>query len=492
MTGNNASAPELLAPAGGMEQLRAAIRYGADAVYLAAENFGMRARAANFALADVPEAVRVAHAAGVRVYVAANVLMGADDVAALPAYFEALEAAGADAVIVGDLGAASLAVRHAPHVALHVSTQASVANAEAARVWHGLGARRVVCAREMSLREIARMRADMPPDMELEAFVHGAMCMAVSGRCLISSYLTGRSGNKGHCTQPCRWNYVLEEEKRPGEYFPVEEDGRGTFIMNAKDLNMLAHVRELAEAGVCSLKVEGRNKKAFYVATVVNAYRRVLDGEPAEEVAEELETVSHRPYSTGFYFGEAQQAPDYDGYEQTCLHAADVLACEAVEALPGAGGDAGAGSAAAAGVGGAAAAAAAAGAGAAAAAGIAAAAGAPATADGAAAAPAAAIGASRAEGRPAGFAVTARCRNRFAEGDRLEVLVPGRRAFEVVVGNLAWLPEPDEADPHPAPCPVPVANRSCARYRFLVTGETGPLEPGWFLRKREHRRSARH
>ncbi len=494
MTGNNAPAPELLAPAGGMEQLRAAIRYGADAVYLAAENFGMRARAANFALADVPEAVRVAHASGVRAYVAANVLMGADDVAALPAYFEALEAAGADAVIVGDLGAASLAVRHAPHVALHVSTQASVANAEAARVWHGLGARRVVCAREMSLREIARMRADMPPDMELEAFVHGAMCMAVSGRCLISSYLTGRSGNKGHCTQPCRWNYVLEEEKRPGEYFPVEEDGRGTFIMNAKDLNMLAHVRELAEAGVCSLKVEGRNKKAFYVATVVNAYRRVLDGEPAEEVAEELETVSHRPYSTGFYFGEAQQAPDYDGYEQACLHAADVLACEPAEALPGAGGDAaaaaGSGAVAVADV--AAGADTAAGSGTASAAGIAAVADAPATAGGAAAAPAAAAGAPRTEGRPAGFAVTVRCRNRFAEGDRLEVLVPGRRAFEVVARNLAWLPEPDEADPHPAPCPVPVANRSCARYRFFVAAEAGPLEPGWFLRKREHRRSSRH
>ena len=319
---------ELLAPAGGMEQLRAAVRYGADAVYLATDRFGMRARAANFALADVPEAVRTAHAAGVRVHVAVNALMGADDVTALPTYFEALEAAGVDAVIVGDLGAASLAVRHAPHVALHVSTQASVANAEAARVWHGLGARRVVCAREMSLEEIARLRADAPADLELEAFVHGAQCMAVSGRCLISSYLTGRSGNKGACTQPCRWNYTLEEEKRPGEHFPVEEDGRGTFIMNAKDLNMLAHVQALAEAGVDALKIEGRNKKAFYVATVVNAYRRVLGGADAAALADELDTVSHRPYSTGFYFGEAEQAADYDGYEQTCLHVADVQACE--------------------------------------------------------------------------------------------------------------------------------------------------------------------
>ncbi len=428
-------APELLAPAGGREQLHAAIRYGADAVYLATENFGMRARAANFALADLLDVVRVAHAAGVRVYVAANVLMNTDDLAALPAYFEALEEAGVDAAIVGDLGAARLLARHAPHVALHVSTQASVANAEAAHVWHDLGAQRVVCAREMSLAEIARMRADMPSDMQLEAFVHGAMCMAVSGRCLISSYLTGRSGNKGHCTQPCRWNYVLEEEKRPGEYFPVEEDGRGSFIMNAKDLNMLAHVHELVAAGVDALKIEGRNKKAFYVATVVNAYRRVLDGTDATALATELETVSHRPYSTGFYFGEAQQAPDYDGYEQTCLHVADVMACESISA----------------------------------------------------------------EGASMRFEVTVLCRNRFAEGDRLEVLAPGRDAFEVVVRNLTWLPEPEEDDPCPSPCSVPVANRSRAQYRFTVEGcekpfEGGeaPLEPGWFLRKREHRRSARH
>ena len=422
---------ELLAPAGGMEQLRAAVRYGADAVYLATDRFGMRARAANFALADVPEAVRTAHAAGVRVHVAVNALMGADDVTALPTYFEALEAAGVDAVIVGDLGAASLAVRHAPHVALHVSTQASVANAEAARVWHGLGARRVVCAREMSLEEIARLRADAPADLELEAFVHGAQCMAVSGRCLISSYLTGRSGNKGACTQPCRWNYTLEEEKRPGEHFPVEEDGRGTFIMKAKDLNMLAHVQALAEAGVDALKIEGRNKKAFYVATVVNAYRRVLGGADAAALADELDTVSHRPYSTGFYFGEAEQAADYDGYEQTCLHVADVQACEPC-------GSAAGGSAA------------------------------------------------------GGWRVVVRCRNRFAEGDQLEVLVPGRDACAVTVRDLAWLPEPDEDDAHPAPCPVPVANRSCARYRFSLDAESGPLEPGWFLRRRAFRRSARH
>ena len=319
---------ELLAPAGGMEQLRAAIRFGADAVYLAADRFGMRARAANFALEDIPRAVEVAHAAGVKVHVTCNVLMNPTDIDELPAYLREIDAAGVDALIIGDLGAFALAREHAPHVELHVSTQASVANAAAARVWHGLGAKRVVCAREMSLADIARLRQDAPPDLEIEAFVHGAMCMAVSGRCLISSYLTGRSGNKGHCTQPCRWSYTLEEEKRPGEHFPIEQDDRGTFIMNAKDLNMIAHLDELARAGVDSIKIEGRNKKAFYVATVVGAYRRALDGASAEEVAPELLSVSHRPYSTGFYFDEADQAPDFDGYEQEAMHVADVVSCE--------------------------------------------------------------------------------------------------------------------------------------------------------------------
>lgn len=319
---------ELLAPAGGMEQLQAAIRFGADAVYLAADRFGMRARAANFALEDIPRAVEVAHAAGVKVHVTCNVLMNPTDIDELPAYLREIDAAGVDALIIGDLGAFALAREHAPHVELHVSTQASVANAAAARVWYGLGAKRVVCAREMSLADIARLRQDAPPDLEIEAFVHGAMCMAVSGRCLISSYLTGRSGNKGHCTQPCRWSYTLEEEKRPGEHFPIEQDDRGTFIMNAKDLNMIAHLDELARAGVDSIKIEGRNKKAFYVATVVGAYRRALDGASAEEVAPELLSVSHRPYSTGFYFDEADQAPDFDGYEQEAMHVADVVSCK--------------------------------------------------------------------------------------------------------------------------------------------------------------------
>ena len=310
---------ELLAPAGGMEQLRAAVQFGADAVYLAADRFGMRARAANFRLDEIPAAVAFAHDHGVKVHVACNILMHPGDIDELPAFFRAMDAAGVDAFIIGDLGAFAVAGEVAPRVERHVSTQASVANATAARVWHSLGASRVVCAREMSLADIACLRQDAPPDLEIEAFAHGAMCMAVSGRCLISSYLTGRSGNKGHCTQPCRWSYqlgtaafeefappeaptgfLLEEEKRPGEFFPIEEDDRGTFIMNAKDMNMLAHLRELARAGVDSIKIEGRNKKAFYVASVVGAYRRVLDGEPPAAVADELLAVSHRPYGTGF------------------------------------------------------------------------------------------------------------------------------------------------------------------------------------------------
>ena len=312
---------ELLAPAGGIEQLRAAVRFGADAVYLASDRFGMRARAANFALEDIPAAVEIAHAAGVKVHVTANILMEQGDLAALPDYFRALDAAGVDAFIIGDLGAAAIARRVAPRVALHVSTQASVANSEAARVWYSLGASRVVCAREMSLDDIARMREDMPADMEIEAFAHGAMCMAVSGRCFISSYLTGRSGNRGHCTQPCRWSYTLEEEKRPGEYFPVDEDERYTYLYNSKDMCMIEHIPELVAAGVSSFKIEGRAKTAFYTAGITSAYRRAVDaylesGDPnfqlPREIAEEIGRVSHREYFTGFYFGRDPKGQYYD------------------------------------------------------------------------------------------------------------------------------------------------------------------------------------
>ena len=318
---------ELLAPAGGWEQLRYALRFGADAVYLACGRFGMRQRAQNFSMDEIDDVVALAHDAGAKVHVTANIVMHEKDLAELPAYFEALQEAGVDAFIIGDLGALALARRHAPHVEVHVSTQASVSNAEAARIWHDLGASRIVCAREMSVEAIASMRRELPPDLELEAFVHGAMCMAYSGRCLISDYLTGRSALEGHCTQPCRWKWGLVEETRPGQVFSIEETGDGAFILNSKDLNMLAHLQDLANAGVDSIKIEGRNKKAFYVATVTGAYRRVLDGEDPAVVARELEAVSHRPYATGFYFGPAHQTPESDEYVRGWSWAAHVEGC---------------------------------------------------------------------------------------------------------------------------------------------------------------------
>lgn len=308
--------PELLAPAGGMEQLAYALYFGADAIYLACDKFGLRQRAQNFSLEELPGAVKLAHEWNARVFVTCNAYAHDKDLEELPAYARALEEAGVDAVIVSDLGVLSIIKQYAPSVALHISTQASVSNAEAAKVLYGLGARRIVCAREMSLEEIAQLKRSIPEDMEVEVFVHGAMCMAISGRCLISNYLTGRSANQGHCVQPCRWEYVLKETSRPGQYFPIEEDESGTYLMNSKDLNMLEHLDKLIEAGIDSIKIEGRVKKAFYVATVVNAYRHVLDGENPELWVSELETISHRPYSTGFFFGEAEQSCSADIYTQ--------------------------------------------------------------------------------------------------------------------------------------------------------------------------------
>lgn len=308
--------PELLAPAGGMEQLAYALYFGADAIYLACDKFGLRQRAQNFSLEELPGAVKLAHEWNARVFVTCNAYAHDKDLEELPAYARALEEAGVDAVIVSDLGVLSIIKQYAPSVALHISTQASVSNAEAAKVLYGLGARRIVCAREMSLEEIAQLKRSIPEDMEVEVFVHGAMCMAISGRCLISDYLTRRSANQGHCVQPCRWEYVLEETSRPGQYFPIEEDESGTYLMNSKDLNMLEHLDKLIEAGIDSIKIEGRVKKAFYVATVVNAYRHVLDGENPELWVSELETISHRPYSTGFFFGEAEQSCSADIYTQ--------------------------------------------------------------------------------------------------------------------------------------------------------------------------------
>ena len=322
---------ELLAPAGGMDQLRYAIYYGADAVYMGADRFGLRQRATNFSLESIPDAVEFAHGHGVDVHVTCNTLMSGEDLDTLPEYAEALAQAGVDAAIVSDLGALRVIKKHAPELEVHVSTQASCANAQSALTWYELGARRIVCAREMSLEDISRMRKQIPDDLEIEIFAHGAMCMAISGRCLISDYLTGRSGNKGACTQPCRWKYALQEEYRPGQYFPVEEDSNGSYIMNAKDMNMLSHLDAIREAGVDSIKIEGRNKKAFYVATVVNAYRQVLDGADPVIFQQELDKISHRPYGTGFYFGRAEQAPEQSGYLQEYLHVATVEDCKQLE-----------------------------------------------------------------------------------------------------------------------------------------------------------------
>lgn len=320
---------ELLAPAGGMEQLECAVHFGADAVYLAGKRFGMRRRASNFDDAGIASSVKFAHEHGVKVFVTANTLMKDGDVAALPDFFAMLQNAGVDAAIVSDMGALSICKRTAPKLELHLSTQASCMNAEAAKAYYDLGVSRVVVAREMSLSDIARMRESIPDDLEIEAFVHGAMCMAYSGRCLMSDYMVSpsRGANNGHCAQPCRWKYTVVEETRPGEPFSVIEEDGGSFIMSSTDMNMLSHVRELSEAGVDSIKIEGRAKGAYYVASAVNAYRHVLDGEPADAWQAELETTSHRPYSTGFYFGTPGQNQGVKEYARDYQMVARVISC---------------------------------------------------------------------------------------------------------------------------------------------------------------------
>ena len=320
---------ELLAPAGGMEQLECAVHFGADAVYLAGKRFGMRRRASNFDDAGIASAVKFAHEHGVKVFATANTLMKDGDVAALPDFFAMLQDAGVDAAIVSDMGALSVCKRVAPKLELHLSTQASCMNAEAAKAYYDLGVSRVVVAREMSLSDIARMRESIPDDLEIEAFVHGAMCMAYSGRCLMSDYMvsSSRGANNGHCAQPCRWKYTVVEETRPGEPFSVIEEDGGSFIMSSTDMNMLSHVRELSEAGVDSIKIEGRAKGAYYVASAVNAYRHVLDGEPADAWQAELETTSHRPYSTGFYFGAPGQNQGVKEYARDYQMVARVVSC---------------------------------------------------------------------------------------------------------------------------------------------------------------------
>lgn len=303
---------ELLAPAGDPERLQAALLYGADAVYLAGDSYGMRAGAGNFSRQQLAQAVADAHRQGVKVYVTCNTMPRCGELAELPSYLSYLQSIGVDALIVADLGVLQLARQHAPQVALHVSTQFGVVNYATANALYQLGASRVVLARELSLQEIADIRKNTPPQLELEAFVHGAMCMSVSGRCLLSQYLTGRDANRGACAQPCRWQYRLVEETRPGQYFPVGQDESGSYILNANDLCMIEHLDALIRAGVTSLKIEGRAKAVYYVAAVTNAYRCALDAylqEPQHYqcpswLRQEVQNVSHRPYSTGFYMGD--------------------------------------------------------------------------------------------------------------------------------------------------------------------------------------------
>ncbi len=312
---------ELLSPAGGFEQLRAAIRFGADAVYLAGPRWGMRARASNFEDDELARAVAYAHERGVAVHVTLNTLMYDNDIDEMPSYLRLLEGLGVDAVIVADMGALMLAREHAPHVSMHVSTQASVTNANTALAYAELGASRIVLARELTLEQIAELHRRVGERVELEAFAHGAMCMAVSGRCLLSSALVGpdRSASCGNCTQPCRWTWRLVEETRPHLPLPLEADDRGSYLLSANDLCMLEHVDELAEAGVRSLKIEGRNKGAYYVAAVTNAYRHVLDGESPQDWMGELQATSHRPFSTGFFFGNPTQNPGHAEYARDRL-----------------------------------------------------------------------------------------------------------------------------------------------------------------------------
>lgn len=289
-----------------------AVAYGADAVYLAGGLFGMRSFAGNFSPEELREAVALCRGRGVKVHVTCNTMPRNGELALLPEWLEYLEELGVDAAIVADVGVLSLLKQHAPHVAAHISTQASVVNYQAARAWHELGASRIVLARELSLDEIREIRAKTPPALELEAFAHGSMCVSYSGRCLLSNYMTGRDANRGACAQPCRYQYALMEEKRPGEYFPVYEENGETYIMNSRDMCMIDHIPELLDAGLDSLKIEGRAKSAYYAAVITGAYRHAVDaalaGEPLDPVWRgEVERVSHRHYSTGFYFGEPGQ-----------------------------------------------------------------------------------------------------------------------------------------------------------------------------------------
>ena len=306
---------ELLAPAGDLEKLKMAIEYGADAVYLGGDNFGLRKASKNFSIEQIEEGIKYAHERGKKVYITLNIVPHNDDLIGLEGYVTKLHEIGTDAVIVSDPGMFSIIRRTAPDLEIHLSTQASVTNYETIMFWYDLGIRRIVLARELSFEEIIEMVEKLPKDLEIETFVHGAMCMSYSGRCLISNYMTGRDANRGDCAHACRYKYSLVEEKRPGEYFPVYEDENGTFIMNSKDLCMIEHIPELINAGIKSFKIEGRVKSSYYVATVIRSYRMAIDEyykDPEnykydEKWLDEIKKASHRPFTKGFFFGKPKE-----------------------------------------------------------------------------------------------------------------------------------------------------------------------------------------
>lgn len=313
---------ELLIPAGSLDVLKTAVIYGADAVYIGGEAFGLRAKARNFSIEEMQEGIAFAHERGVKVYVTANILAHNGDLPGVEAYFKELKQAEPDALIISDPGVFDIARRVLPDTDIHISTQANNTNYGTYQFWHRMGAKRVVSARELSLEEIRQIRANIPQDMEIESFIHGAMCISYSGRCLLSNFLTGRDANQGACTHPCRWKYSLVEETRPGEYMPVYEGERGTYIFNSKDLCMIEYIPELVEAGIDSFKIEGRMKTALYVATVARTYRKAIDDfrkdpklyrENMEWYKAEIGKCTYREFTTGFYFGKpTEDAQIYD------------------------------------------------------------------------------------------------------------------------------------------------------------------------------------
>ena len=398
---------ELLAPAGSMERLRYALRYGADAVYCGGKKLGLRAFADNFDSEELAVACREAHSLGKRLYVTVNAFIKNSDLEGLDDYFREICHAGADAVIVSDPAALLRAKKAAPELELHISTQANVMNYETCRFYYELGAKRVILARELSLDEIKQIRDHVPDQLELEAFVHGAMCVSYSGRCLLSNFLDGREGNRGECVQPCRWRYEIREAGKDGLYYPVEQDESGTYILNSNDLMLIEHLGELIDAGITSLKIEGRMKTAFYVASVVNAYRMALDslsaGRPFDtRLLDELSKLRHRPYTTGFMFGR-QPAECVSGstYAQTHDFVAAVISYDEIS-----------------------------------------------------------------------HTVTVQQRNRFFEGDELEVLSPGDFSKRVAVKNLrdeSGILQPSA--PHPCQtlvfdCPSPLKPMDVLRRRI--------------------------